>query len=164
MAERKHQSEVVPSLFERLTDLEPQKREETPLSYVQSMRRLRATLRRDLEWLLNTRQPIVDVPEWCKELPYSLIRFGLPDLTSYSMGTQRDQARLIDMLERTIQTFEPRLANVIVNMLPVNSKARVLKLQIEGNLRLETGVERVQFDTTLDLSSGNYSVEGNNGA
>ncbi len=164
MAERKHQSEVVPSLFERLTDLEPAKREEAPLTYVQSVRRLRVTLRRDLEWLLNTRQPLVDVPDWCKELPYSLIRYGLPDLTTYSMGTKRDQARLIDMLERTLQTFEPRLSNVVVNLLPVNTKARVLKFQIEGNLRMENGVERVQFDTTLDLSSGTYNVGGENGA
>lgn len=164
MAEKKNQPEVLPSLIERLIDLEPAKREEPTLTFQQSLRRLRVSLRRDLEWLLNTRRPITPLPEWCREVEYSLFRYGLPDLTGYSLGTARDQSKLVDILERAIATFEPRLRNVTVNLLPVNSKARILKFQIEGLLRLETGAERIQFDTTLDLASGNYLVEGNGGA
>lgn len=164
MADKKNQPEVLSSLIERLIDLEPTKREEPTQTFQQSLRRLRASLRRDLEWLLNTRRPIIDLPEWCHEVENSLLRFGIPDLTSYSLGTARDQSKLIALLEDTIGAFEPRLRNVTVNLLPVNSKARILKFQIEGLLRLESGAERIQFDTTLDLASGNYLVEGNGGA
>lgn len=164
MAEKKHQSEVLLPLIERLTDLEPTKREEAPLTHVQSVRRFRQALRRDLEWLLNTRRNITPPPEWCRELQYSLFEFGLPDLTTYSLSTARDQGQLVSIMEEVLERFEPRLRNVTVSLLPVNSKARILKFQIEGLLRMDTGVERVQFDTTLDLSSGGYNVEGEGGA
>jgi len=39
-----------------------------------------------------------------------------------------------------------------------------VKFQIEGFLRIEPGPERIQFDTTLDLASGGYHVEGDRNA
>ena len=164
MADRKNQPDILAPLLDRLTDEDPRVRQEGPVSYAQAVRRLRIALRRDLEWLLNTRQVIVPVPEWCTELPYSLFQYGLPDLTSFSVSNPQDQDRLASMIEQAVANFEPRLMNVTVALLTSKSGARVVKFQIEGLLRIEPGPERIQFDTTLDLASGSYHVEGENNA
>lgn len=164
MPEHRNQPDILAPLLDRLTDEDPRVRQEASTGYAQAVRRLRASLRRDLEWLLNTRRTIVEVPEWCTELPYSLFHYGLPDLTGFSMSDPRDQDRLASMIERSISTFEPRLMNVSVALLSSKTGARVVKFQIEGLLRIEPGPERIQFDTVLDLASGNYSVEGDSRA
>jgi type VI secretion system protein ImpF len=160
VADRKNQPDILAPLLDRLTDEDPRVRQEGTVPYAQAVRRLRTSLRRDLEWLLNTRRTIVEVPEWCTELPYSLFQYGLPDLTGFSVSNPQDQDRLAGMIEQAIANFEPRLMNVSVSLLTSKSGARVVKFQIEGLLRIEPGPERIQFDTTLDLASGSYHVEG----
>ncbi len=164
MAEWKDREEVLPALLDRLTDEEPTNRNEGRLPRAQVVRALKKSLRRDLEWLLNTRRSIVEPEEWMKEVQYSLHLYGLPDLTSYSLGASRDQSVLAHLLEEAIAKFEPRLSNVIVSMVPIAGTNRVLKFQIEGILLIDTGPERIQFDTTLELASGSYTVEGGAGA
>jgi type VI secretion system protein ImpF len=164
MADWKKQVEILPSLLDRLTDLEPRNRNEAPVLMAQGMRLLKQNIRRDIEWLLNSRRQIQSPPEWCRELNYSLYEYGLPDLTSMALNTSRDQAKLSSLIENAIAVFEPRLRNVVVSMVPVAGNNRVLRFQIEGLLRVEPGPERIQFDTTLDLTSGTYNVEGDAGA
>jgi type VI secretion system protein ImpF len=164
MAEWKEREEILPALLDRLTDDEPNNRNEARLPRAQVVRALKASLRRDLEWLLNTRRNIEDPEDWMKEVQYSLYQYGLPDLTTYSLGTSQDQGRLAHLLEDAIAKFEPRLSNVIVGMIPIAGTNRILKFQIEGVLLIDTGPERIQFDTTLELASGSYTVEGGAGA
>jgi len=164
MAEWKERDEVLPALLDRLTDDEPTNRNEARLPRAQVVRALKASLRRDLEWLLNTRRCIEDPEHWMKAVQYSLQQYGLPDLTTYSLGTSQDQGLLAQLLEDAIAKFEPRLSNVIVGMVPMAGTNRVLRFQIEGVLLIDTGPERIQFDTTLELASGSYTVEGGAGA
>jgi type VI secretion system protein ImpF len=164
MATYKLQQELLPSLLDRITDLEPRNRNEAPQNRAQGMRQIRISLRRDLEWLLNTRQRITPVPEWCKELPNSVFTYGLPDLTSFTLNSERDQMKLTSLIEMTIETFEPRLKNILVLVVPVAQSTRMLKFQIEALLRVEPAPERILFDTTLDLSCMEYRVEGETGA
>lgn len=160
MPDWKRQTEILPSLLDRLTDLEPANRYEAPVPMAQSMRLLKTHIRRDIEWLLNSRRTIVEPPQGARELPYSLFQYGLPDFTGFSLRDSNDQSRLTAIIEAAIATFEPRLKNVSVQMLPVGGSTRLLKFQIEALLRVEPGPERIQFDTTLELASGTYTVEG----
>lgn len=164
MADWKRQTEILPSLLDRLTDLEPENRHEAAVPMAQAMRQLKTNIRRDIEWLLNTRRTIVEVPNGAKELPYSLFQYGLPDFTGFTLRNPNDQTKLTALIESAISTFEPRLRNVSVQMLPAAGAARVLKFQIEALLKVEPGPERIQFDTTLELASGSYTVEGDSGA
>jgi len=43
-----------------------------------------------------------------------LFNYGLPDVTSLSHESATDRARLLEMVEQTIATFEPRLSRVKV--------------------------------------------------
>jgi type VI secretion system protein ImpF len=63
-------------------------------------------------------------------------------------------------VEATISAFEPRLVNVSVSISPAAPAAKVVHFQIEALLRTEPAPERVYFDSTLELSSGEYEIEG----
>ena len=49
-------------LLDRLTDEDPKRREEVPLSRSKSLAALKVAVRRDLEWLLNTRRAERELP------------------------------------------------------------------------------------------------------
>lgn len=53
---------VTLSVLDRLIDSEPERNQEPPLTRSQSLRELRTALRRDLEWLFNTRCTIESPP------------------------------------------------------------------------------------------------------
>lgn len=164
MAKADTEGPITLSVLDRLIDLEPKARSEAPLTRAQSLRRLKAALKRDLEWLLNTRRTPQEAPASSHELDHSLYHYGLPDFTGLSLRSSRDQQKITKMLESAIARFEPRLANVRVRMAPVAENARLIRFVIEGLLRIDPAPERVSFDTVLELSSGQYQVMGEPGA
>lgn len=105
---------VTPSVLDRLIDLDRVASADPPANRTQSVRQLKASLRRDLEWLLNTRRNPDEAPEAYEHLSVSLYNYGLPDVTSMSVDSPRDRNRLLRLVELTVQTFEPRLASVRV--------------------------------------------------
>ena len=129
------------------------------------MRRLKASLRHDLEWLLNTRRIPLELPESFVEVPESLFYYGFPDITSMSRDSRDSRIRLLRQVEETIATFEPRLANVKVSLGEADDNGRrELRFLIEGLLRMEPNPEQVVFDTVLEISSGEYHVKGDGSA
>src|ERR1700675_4615965 len=111
MARGAGETTITVSGLDRLIYAEPENRMENPLSRAQSVRLLKNSVRRDLEWLLNTRR-IADLPdESLKEVNRSTYTYGLPDLSSVSVGSSGDRNRLVRNLLATINLFEPRLAN-----------------------------------------------------
>jgi len=164
MAKKNGKGGLLESALDRLTDNEPNNQLEAAPAHAPSLRQLKATLRRDLEWLLNTRQIIVPIPDYAKELPYSLFAYGLPDLTSFSSQSERDRQELLQMMESSIAKFEPRLLNVVVTLLPAGEGARGLHFQIEGMMRGDSSPERIVFDTVFDPVNGQYQVGKENSA
>jgi type VI secretion system protein ImpF len=153
--------EVTASVLDRLLDSDPEALADPPGNRSQSVRQLKAALRRDLEWLLNTRRNPNEVPESYQELFRSLYNYGLPDVTSMSLGSPRERQRLLRHIEQTIEIFEPRLSAVRVRALD-NAAAgpRILRFQIEALLRMDPAPEQILFDTVLQLNSGEYQVRG----
>jgi type VI secretion system protein ImpF len=151
---------VLPSLLDRLTDREPKVRSEAPAAQTQNLRQLQDSLRRDLEWLLNTRRTPEEPPPSSTELRRSVYSFGLPDFTNYAMRTAEDRHRLARMMEQAIANYEPRLTNVIVTVQDQSHTSRVLHFHIEALLRVDPAPERVFFDARLELSSSQYRIEG----
>jgi|SRR5579864_3279937 type VI secretion system protein ImpF len=165
MARRETEETVTQSVLERLIDLEPSVKADPPQTRQQSVRQLKAALRRDLEWLLNTRQIPGGVPETYRELESSLYGYGLPDVSALSGSSVRDRNHLLRMLESTISTFEPRLSGIKVTFVDAGSNnGRQLRFQIEGLLLMDPAPELISFDTVLQLSSGEYQVKGEQSA
>jgi type VI secretion system protein ImpF len=160
MARKSHERSIRPSLLDRLIDEEPGNRTEAPDRRAQSLKELKDSVRRDLEWLLNSRRPPVEPPLAAKELWRSVYCYGLPDTTGMAMSSSEDRNRMARMVASAVAAFEPRLQNVTVTMEPGSAGSRVLHFQIEALLRMEPAPARVFFDTTLELSSGEYEVSG----
>lgn len=147
------------SVLDRLIDFEPEARQEPPASRSKSLRQLKQALRRDLEWLLNTRlawQP----PEELPLLRDSLLSWGLPDFSTLSVRNAGDQQTLVHALESTLRRFEPRLEDVVVSVAQTSDVERAMRFRIEARLRIDPVPEPVTFDTTLQLGSGNFAVKG----
>ncbi len=152
---------VQQSLIDRLIDDDPQSNVEPPMSRSQSVRVFKNSIRRDLEWLLNSRRTPEDPPEDMEDAARSVLYFGLPDVTSLSGDSTDDRVRLLRMIEDAIATYEPRLASVTVSEAEnPDSEARRVRFLIQATLRMDPSPELVYFDTVLDLSSKEYEVKG----
>lgn len=152
---------VTLSVLDRLTDREPGTEVEAPLSRAQSIRIMKNAVRRDLEWLLNSRSIAFEPDEALKEVNRSLYVYGLPDFSSYAAATAADQAKLLREILATIKLFEPRLADV--RLVPVEMPGNGLKefkLRIEALLRMDPAPEPISFDTVLELKSGVCRISG----
>jgi len=151
---------VTVSVLDRLIDHEPQNTQEAMSSRSQSVRQLKEALRRDLEWLLNTRRIAFPPDEALKELGKSVYIFGLPDFTGYKASSPAEQSKLLRIIQSAVKLFEPRLANVKVVPIDVGAQlSRTLRLRIEGLLMMDPAPEHITFDTVLQLTSGQYEVQ-----
>jgi type VI secretion system protein ImpF len=135
------------------------------LSRAQSIRILRASVRRDLESLLNTRRIAVLPGEGFDELNRSVYLFGLPDLSTLNMSGGGDRNRLLKGISDAINLFEPRLTQVTVAMVenPETVKTDV-RLRIEALLRMDPVPEPVSFDSVLELQNGACHLTGGDNA
>src|SRR6267154_5841886 len=155
---------VTLSVLDRLIDREPKSRSESMPTATQSLRAMKAALRRDLEWLMNTRRIIDDPPDSCTELRRSVYYYGLPDISSMSIFSTKDQNLLLKTIESAITFFEPRLTRVKVSLRPIAGATRMVHFVIEGSLQVDPVPEQIVFDTVLELSSGAYLIQGDAGA
>jgi type VI secretion system protein ImpF len=152
-------SAVTLSTLDRLIDEDPETSVEAIPTRSQSVRQMKEAVRRDLEWLLNTRRVAVAPEEALKEVNRSVYIFGLPDFTAYSLNSSKDQVKLMRHLQTTVKLFEPRLANVrIVPLEDSTPGTRTLRFRIDGLLQMDPAPEHISFDTVLELTSGEYEV------
>ena len=150
---------VQQSLLDRLIDYDPDHQLEPHLTRAESLRRLRASVRRDIEWLLNTVR-INEAPAGLVELRRSLYTFGIPDLSSMSLESPQDGQRLLRGLETAIMQFEPRLSNVRVTAVDkITRKRMYIEFHIEAMLLIEPLPERMSFDTVFEVARGAYKVK-----
>lgn len=151
---------VRPSLIDSLVDLNPTQPVDIPMSLSQSARFYRESVRRDVEWLLNTRFTAPDPGEELEEVSKSVYAYGLPDFSSYSFSSSVDRGRLLAAIRRTIEVFEPRLTDVEVQLSGAGDKTRqAIRFSISGVLLMDPTPEQVTFDTLLEVSRGQYSVK-----
>lgn len=156
---------VTQSLIDRLIDNDPKSASDAYTTRSQSVRQMKAGLRRDLEWLLNTRRTPLAAGEEYPELTKSLYNFGLPDFSTLNVHSFRDRDRLLLSLEKTVAAFEPRLKDVRVTLRESSDPiARTVHFQIDGILDMDPAPEAVSFDTVLDLAGGGYHIKGDRGA
>jgi type VI secretion system protein ImpF len=149
---------VTLSVLDRLIDVEPAQLEEAPLSRTQSLRKLRSAVRRDLEWLLNSRRIPVEPDPAFVEVNQSVYVSGLEDFATFSLADGQEQSRLLHHIQTVIRQFEPRLANVQISQQDDPIKTRRMRFRIEASLLVDPAPERISFDTVLQLSSGEYVI------
>ena len=154
MARTRSEILVTQSLVDRLVD-----REQWPETRAASIAMYRDSLKRDIEWLLNTRQPVIPALESYPATAVSVLNFGLPDLHSFDGSGGKGQNALTVALEKCIRTFEPRISQPRVFLTRTDLLSRSLRFHIEGQIVYENMDEEIKFDTVLELISGEYEVK-----
>lgn len=162
MAELTQKERLQPSLLDRLTDDQPDKQKEGPDRRFLSLERLRAVIRRDLGWLLNTcnlsaTEDLTSYPE----VASSVLNYGMPDLTGKSISNV-DVIALERLVKQAIVDFEPRLLKNTVRVRAFASQDQMnrnaLSFQIEGTLWAHPAPVDVVLKSEFDLESGLVSV------
>jgi type VI secretion system protein ImpF len=150
---------LVPSVLDRLVDLEPKISTEPPASRSRSLVQIKEAVKRDLEWLLNSKQtlgaltglPHLDASAWS---------YGLPDLSASSLASAVDRERLRLAIEAAIRRFEPRLQGVEVTQVEARASDRSIRFRIDAMLRVDPAPEQVTFDSMFQLATKAFQVRG----
>jgi type VI secretion system protein ImpF len=162
MAELLPSERLQPSLLDRLTDDAPESKEEGRDKRVLNLTQLRASVMRDVSWLLNTvhlhaTQDLTDYPQ----VLTSTVNFGIPDLAGSSAV-----GRNIGVLERAVRSavvnFEPRILadtlKVTVRVDPEQMSRHAMSFVIEGKLWAQPVPLNLYLRTELDLETGTVTV------
>ncbi|MGD0909810.1 MAG: type VI secretion system baseplate subunit TssE [Candidatus Acidiferrales bacterium] len=133
--------------------------EKWPETRPESVDKYRQSLKRDLEWLLNTRQPVMPELDSYSAVSASALNYGFPDIRSFDGSAGKERNALTSALEKCIRVFEPRIHEPQVYLVRSDHLNRSLMFHIEGQVSYEDMDEEVKFDTVLELISGEYEVK-----
>ena len=149
-----------PSLLDRLTDDDPTNPKESADKRVLSLTQLKASVLRDLAWLLNTTSLLDADATLHTSAGTSVVNFGLPALAGNS-ASNVDVSALETLIHQAIATFEPR---ILRHTLRVRARAtaemnhNALSFEIEGDLWAQPVPLRLMLQTDLDLETGHVRV------
>ncbi|WP_460046440.1 type VI secretion system baseplate subunit TssE [Pseudomonas sp. S2_H01] len=150
-----------PSLLDRLTDEEPGNLQESADKRVLSLNQLKASVLRDLTWLLNTTSLLTADATQHTPAGTSVINYGLPALAGNSVSSI-DVSILESLIHQAIATFEPRILRntlrVRAQTLPDQMNHNALSFEIEGDLWAQPVALPLLLRTDLDLESGHVQV------
>src|SRR5262249_20368944 len=142
---------LMPSIVDRLID---------PTSAGTDARRgyslpqMLEAIRRDLEELLNTRQTQTDLAPQLKRVPRSMMTYGRPDLTTFTVTSNAAREEMARKLEGIITLHEPRLKDVRVVLTEVEENNKpAIRCRIEARFALDPAPE-VSFDTVMEPLTG----------
>ncbi|MFS0825426.1 type VI secretion system baseplate subunit TssE [Pseudomonas phoenicis] len=150
-----------PSLLDRLTDDDPGNPQEAPDKRVLSLQQLKASVLRDLTWLLNTTALLDADTTLGTPAGASVLNYGLPALAGNS-ASSIDIGLLEQIIHQAIVTYEPRILahtlRVRAQAAPGEMNANALSFEIEGDLWAQPAALPLLLQTDLDLESGQVRV------
>jgi len=128
---------------------------------------LKDSISRDIEWLLNTRQYSTAPKKSYEELQASLYEYGLKDLTSEGFSIEKLTNLLQDDIQKTLETFEPRLSDIQVDFVdprkgPNKKESNtefLIRFSITAILKVQPKYKPVYFDTFFDIANKKYDVK-----
>jgi type VI secretion system protein ImpF len=157
------QDRLQPALLDRLTDDEPEKKQEPREARVLSKSRMRQSVLRDLAWLFNaTRLEAVTDLASAPHVRRSVLNFGLPALSG-TTASSLDVTELARAVREAILAFEPRI-------LPDSLKIRtvleagaldhhnVIGVEIHGELWAQPVPLEFLVRTEFDLETGKVQI------
>ena len=151
---------LIPSIVDRLIDFEPEKSQETEKSRSQVIKELRESVRRDLENLLNTRLPCMELSEDNTVLDGTAAYYGIPDFSGANLQSGEGRERFRLTIENAIKHNETRFKTVSVELLDdVDDLDRSLHFRIDALLNVEPAVKPIVFDSSLEPVTRNFKVE-----
>ncbi len=168
MAELRQQERLQPSLLDRLTDEEPDRKKETRSQRVLSLKKLRESVRRDLAWLLNSGNlASTEDLEAYPEVAHSVLNYGMPDLAGHTV-VDFETTQMERLLQQVIIDFEPRILRNTVKVRLVIDEQKMshnaVIFEIEGQLWAQPTPLQILLKTELDLDIGDVKVTDYSGS
>jgi type VI secretion system protein ImpF len=146
-------------LLDRLIDEAPERTQDEAISPSAALERLRRSVRRDIETLLNARRRWRSWPAELTELSTSPLNYGIPDCTGGRFHGINEREQLRREIEETIRRFEPRFRSVRVSLTGADDPLdATLRLRIEALLHAEPAPEPIMFDTIVDTATAEIVV------
>lgn len=139
-------------LFDRLVDNEPRMVSERRPFRVMGKAELRASLRREIARLLDTRRAIA--PQDALEEPeadLTVIEYGIADFSTLSPVNLWDRQLMGRLIEKSIRVFEPRLKDCRAEVEMISLQD--VRVILSGVLKVGTIVEPVAFPILLNIKS-----------
>lgn len=153
---------LLPSLLDRLTDLEPKRKFDYHVSYKAMNEKVyRQSVFRDILFLLNT---IAFDQGFDSVLPplisQSTLNYGIPSFSGINLS-DINWYEMEKKILNCLVTFEPRLEaeSLEVKMLVnENNLKNVLMLEIKGNLKMNPYPQEFLLKTDVDVESGEFKL------
>jgi type VI secretion system protein ImpF len=156
-----------PSMLDRLTDHNPEKKKESTAQQSMSQKEFKDAVIRDLGWLLNSVSLDVCVDlEPYPEVKHSVLNYGLPDISGHTSSTVNVKT-IERSLIQAIRDFEPRIIRnslrVKVHSDPSDMSHNSLVFEIEGAVFGQPSPFQIVLRSELDLECGEFKVTENFG-
>lgn len=157
------QDRLQPALLDRLTDEEPDKKQEPREARVLSKSRMRQSVLRDLAWLFNaTRLEAVTDLSKTPHVRRSVVNFGLPALSGRT-ASSLDVTDLARAVREAILTFEPRILPATLQIRTVLEAGsldhhNVIGVEIHGELWAQPVPLEFLVRTEFDLETGKVQI------
>lgn len=159
MRDADYEIRLVPSILDRLVDEDPESSRDVMPTRAETVRQYRRAVQRDLEHLLNARNPFADLAPEFVEVRRSVVAYGLPDFSAINLASPSDQDRVRALIKSAIEAFEPRLTAIVAEVVPPSPTDRSLRLRIEARLLMDPSPERVAFDIVMPLNTCKCEVK-----
>lgn len=161
MAELTPKERLQPALLDRLTDDAPEEKVESRDERVLSMKRLRRSVIRDLEWLFNTDALFnAKAAEEHPDVATSVLNFGIPAFAGVQ-ATGLQLRHVEHAIRDAIWAFEPRLLRDSVRVAAVSTGSmsmRAITFEISASLWAEPVPIEMFLRTEIDLETGGVQV------
>ena len=162
MADKTIIERLQPSLLDRLTDDEPEKKTESRDTRVINLNRLRDIVRRDLASLLNSNNmdSILD-SEAYPHTSRSVLNYGLRD-TSGDFTTENRAEGIRRSIEQAITRFEPRIiaGTLEVTMRETKDRKRaVVDFDIHAEMWAQPLPMELYLRSQVDLTTGELTLD-----
>jgi len=132
---------------------------DTPRAHAMRIGEVRASIRRDLEQLLNTRRRCIGWPEDLEELDSSIFGYGLPDLLAMDMAAEADRFTFMKTVEAIIKTHDRRFREVYTHLLKNSDENdNTLRFRIEAVVQLSAASEQIVFDSVVDPACKSIAI------
>jgi len=163
MAELTNRDRLQPALLDRLTDNDPDRQTEPAERRALSLSQLRASVLRDLNWLMNsTRLFDSETAARYPEVARSVVNYGLPAFSGFA-ASGLSIVEMESSLRTAILEFEPRLlaADLQVSA-DMGGRAddghNVVSFQIECRLWAQPAPVYLMLKSNMNLESGQTQV------
>lgn len=148
-----------PCVLDRLFDDEPRQTTEGIKDKIVSVKRFKEGVKRDIEWLLNSKSSFYDLDdEQFAEVKHSVLNYGVRDFVGMSLENLSLDA-FVGMIRAALIEFEPRLIpnELHVRYIELNEstsqlqRMNVLEFDISGKIWAEPLPQDFSFRTEISV-------------